>query len=76
MLENATRICEAKFRRSDTCLSGNVPAWSAMQNVRQLMPNSEDRVDGFQPTRGGFLERVMRPKKWATSPIPPRRVPI
>ena len=63
MLENATRICEANFGVLNLHETGTFRV-GATHNVPSVFAEFlHDHRYGYQPTPGGFLERVMRTKK-------------
>ena len=63
MLENATRICEANFGVLNLHETGTFRV-GATHNVPSAFADFlHDHRYGYQPTPGGFLERVMRTKK-------------
>ena len=63
MLENATRICEANFGVLNLHETGTFRV-GATHNVPSAFAEFlHDHRYGYQPTPGGFLERVMRTKK-------------
>jgi GAF domain-containing protein len=62
MLENATRICEAKFGVL-YLFDGEMLAVGAEVGTPPEYAEFQRRRGRFQPTRGGYLERVLRTKQ-------------
>jgi GAF domain-containing protein len=62
MLENATRICEAKFGVL-YLFDGETLAVGAEAGTPPEYAEFQKRRGRFQPTRGGYLERVLRTKQ-------------
>ena len=62
MLENATRICEAKFGVL-YLFDGEMLAVGAEVGTPPKYAEFQKRRGHFQPTRGGYLERVLRTKQ-------------
>ena len=63
MLENATRICEANFGVLNLHESGTFRVGATHNVPAAFAEFLHDHRYGYQPTPGGFLERVMRTKK-------------
>ena len=62
MLENATRICEAKFGTL-FLLDGDVFRFAAEVGTPPALAEYNRRREALVPTPGGFLERVMHTKQ-------------
>ena len=62
MLANAVRICEAKFGMLYLA-EGDAYRTVAMHNAPQAFADFIKRRGPFQPTPGGYLDRVMRTKQ-------------
>ena len=62
MLANAVRICEAKFGMLYLA-EGDAYRTVAMHNAPQALADFIKRRGPFQPTPGGYLDRVMRTKQ-------------
>ena len=62
MLANAVRICEAKFGMLYLA-EGEAYRTVAMHNAPQALADFIKRRGPFQPTPGGYLDRVMRTKQ-------------
>ena len=62
MLENATRICEAKFGTL-YLVEGDAYRIAAMHNAPPAYAEFQRRRGPFQPEAGGHLDRVMRTKQ-------------
>ena len=63
MLENATRICEANFGVLNLHETGTFRVGATHNVPAAFAEFLHDHRYGYQPTPGGFLERVMRTKK-------------
>ena len=74
MLENAVRICDAKF--------GNIYRWEATafaslrRTTRRLPSPKLRRHSPFRPGPNNPFGRMSRPKRWFTSPILQQSRPI
>src|SRR5215469_14730182 len=62
MLANAVRICEAKFGMLYLA-EGDAYRTVAMHNAPPALADFIERRGPFQPTPGGYLDRVMRTKQ-------------
>ena len=62
ILENATRICEAKFGELDL-FDGNAFCWAAQVGTPPQLSEFQRARRLFQPLPGGQMDRVMRTKQ-------------
>ena len=60
MLENATRICTAKFGTLYRFDGEAFHFWQRNSACPRHWPNSKGSAEGFKPSLGGHLDRIMR----------------